>query len=554
MPKPTPKPSRNPSSRSKSPEGVVLPNTEQPFDPKLPEIASMTKLKAIAQGMCLYQGLSKEKTFPPQARYDLDDQKALLSWRVMLLPFVGQGPLFKQFHLNEPWDGPNNKKLLAQIPDFDPQTPGVTREGYTAYVVPRGQSTIFAPHESLSDSRIGDGLDRTILVLETAADKAVPWTQPEDFNLIPAKPSAGLTAEGKTDFLAAMANTMVRKIPLSVDDEFLLGLFTANGHESLNMAVLDEKKEGKVHTGPLGEAEQARQRQRPRRAGPVVRGRHRPRQSAGAQHVALVAGAETLDAHGPRGAGLAASRRRGGPGRRASRADLERIVGQAHPREAAFPHGQGRFRPLAAGDAGRRPDGPGSAAGRSQQPQRRQAGPGGIVLLGSGDLVQLHKTAVKEGLDILVHVNITTRAVHARKVGEEFLSSLAVKVQDVAKNEILWTSKTINNSAPPPGTIHRSVRNALKAEDSPEQQVKNLVSDFDAVFNEKVALTDMPEPRRRRAASTAGNAKPRDGAHSVAGPAGAALRRVQEAHQPRRPGEGLLAIGGRRERPPPGRR
>src|SRR5262245_19749930 len=53
---------------------------------------------------------------PPAAVCDKKTGKPLLSWRVILLPFVEQGPLYKEFKLDEPWDGPNNKKLLEKMP------------------------------------------------------------------------------------------------------------------------------------------------------------------------------------------------------------------------------------------------------------------------------------------------------------------------------------------------------------------------------------------------------------------------------------------------------
>ena len=42
--------------------------------------------------------------------------KALLSWRVAILPFIEEDALYRQFHLDEPWDSKHNKKLLARMP------------------------------------------------------------------------------------------------------------------------------------------------------------------------------------------------------------------------------------------------------------------------------------------------------------------------------------------------------------------------------------------------------------------------------------------------------
>src|SRR4051812_32634281 len=42
--------------------------------------------------------------------------KALLSWRVQILPSLEEDALYKQFKLDEPWDSENNKKLIDQMP------------------------------------------------------------------------------------------------------------------------------------------------------------------------------------------------------------------------------------------------------------------------------------------------------------------------------------------------------------------------------------------------------------------------------------------------------
>jgi hypothetical protein len=59
--------------------------------------------------------------------------KALLSWRVALLPYLDQNNLFNQFHLDEPWDSAHNKKLLSKMPKvFAP--PGVkTRQSFSTF-------------------------------------------------------------------------------------------------------------------------------------------------------------------------------------------------------------------------------------------------------------------------------------------------------------------------------------------------------------------------------------------------------------------------------------
>lgn len=39
-----------------------------------------------------------------------------LSWRVAILPYLGQGALYSQFDLSKPWDDAGNLALLTQMP------------------------------------------------------------------------------------------------------------------------------------------------------------------------------------------------------------------------------------------------------------------------------------------------------------------------------------------------------------------------------------------------------------------------------------------------------
>jgi hypothetical protein len=71
-------------------------------------------LKQIALAMHNY--VDQQGTFPPSAIYAADGATPLLSWRVALLPYLGEGQLYRQFKFDEPWDSEHNKKLLAQMP------------------------------------------------------------------------------------------------------------------------------------------------------------------------------------------------------------------------------------------------------------------------------------------------------------------------------------------------------------------------------------------------------------------------------------------------------
>src|SRR5882672_4340583 len=68
-------------------------------------------LKQLALAMHNYH--SAYGQLPPAAVRDKNG-KLLLSWRVLILPYIEQDNLFKEFKLEEPWDSDHNKKLIAK--------------------------------------------------------------------------------------------------------------------------------------------------------------------------------------------------------------------------------------------------------------------------------------------------------------------------------------------------------------------------------------------------------------------------------------------------------
>jgi prepilin-type processing-associated H-X9-DG protein len=137
------------------------------------------KLQQVAQAMHKFHDANG--TFPPAAITDKTG-KPLLSWRVAILPHLGPDglALFRQFHLNEPWDSRHNRPLLDKMPALYacPDEPRSTA-GMTDYVVTVGPGTLFTG--SPKGTRIADviaGTSNTIMITESS--QAVPWTAPHE--------------------------------------------------------------------------------------------------------------------------------------------------------------------------------------------------------------------------------------------------------------------------------------------------------------------------------------------------------------------------------------
>ena len=66
-------------------------------------------------GLAIHNYISVHESFPPAYTTDKAG-KPLLSWRVLILPYIEQDALYKEFHLDEAWDSPHNKALIARMP------------------------------------------------------------------------------------------------------------------------------------------------------------------------------------------------------------------------------------------------------------------------------------------------------------------------------------------------------------------------------------------------------------------------------------------------------
>lgn len=190
------------------------------------------KFKMRRLGLAMHNHHSAYGRLPPAAVKDADG-RPLLSWRVKLLPFLGHDELelYRQFHLDEPWDSPHNRPLAAQMPDvfrLDPTSPHTER---STVVAPVGEAMMFHSDEPKFKDVI-DGLSNTIMLVEVPEAEAEIWTKPGGKTIDPDKPAEGLGGHfGDNNVLVLFGDGSVKLLDLTKHRDQLHGMFTRNAGE-----------------------------------------------------------------------------------------------------------------------------------------------------------------------------------------------------------------------------------------------------------------------------------------------------------------------------------
>jgi hypothetical protein len=205
-------------------------------------IQSQTNLKQIVLSM--HNHHDTYGRFP--LAYSVDaGGKPLLSWRVHLLPYLGEDALYKRFKLDEPWDSPTNRALISMMPKVYSnarQDSSEIQKGMTPYRVFVGPGT--ALDKSIDSPKQGpplgakltettDGFSNTLMIAE--AVEAVEWTKPEGLPLDAPSLKALVFGPNSRQFNCAKVDATVASIPDSIDETTLRNFITRNDGQPVNL-------------------------------------------------------------------------------------------------------------------------------------------------------------------------------------------------------------------------------------------------------------------------------------------------------------------------------
>ena len=217
---------------------ILLPTVQQTICDR-PRAPCKNNLKQI--GLALYNYHDTYNCFPPAFVLG-PDGKPWHSWRALILPFLDAEELAKKYRFDEPWNGPNNSKLLDQRPDifacrgFD----GVVNvsKRRTSYLAVVGSESAWPGATSIQVNDMTDGPSYTVMVIEVR-DAFIPWLAPDDLSFEEAiapptdqegrQPSSVHTGGGHV----LMGDATVRFVNTNLALEMWKGMLTRAGGETI---------------------------------------------------------------------------------------------------------------------------------------------------------------------------------------------------------------------------------------------------------------------------------------------------------------------------------
>jgi hypothetical protein len=208
--------------------------------------ASIKNLESIAAALNAYA--ADYGTYPPATLRD-GAGRALHSWRVLILPYLGEQETYDMFDLSKPWNNELNLQASYQMPQAFSHPADVNQSsGQSGYYLMTGRGTLFPATGPLSPESITDNPSQTILVIAGVPPRGTSiggWAEPMDLDATMMQGvingTVGVEPGGRMASGVTMATVDGRGhfLPNGLSPTTFKALVTPNGQEPLADDTLD---------------------------------------------------------------------------------------------------------------------------------------------------------------------------------------------------------------------------------------------------------------------------------------------------------------------------
>ncbi|MBX3414618.1 MAG: DUF1559 domain-containing protein [Pirellulales bacterium] len=209
-----------------------------------PAPMSMCRNNLKQLGLALYNYHEHFGCYPPA--YVADAQgRPMHSWRALLLPFFEGGDLATKYRFDEPWDGPNNRRLHHTVPILLQCPSRTDRRNTSDYLAVMGPGTMWPGSEPFRAEQITDDPSQTIMLVEVANSDVI-WCEPRDLHISQMSPRVnprqgqGISSHHAERALVVMSDASAVTLYDTITPENLRALLSPSGGEAIDWHGMDQ--------------------------------------------------------------------------------------------------------------------------------------------------------------------------------------------------------------------------------------------------------------------------------------------------------------------------
>ena len=194
------------------------------------------QMHRLSAGILAYQ--EENGHFPPPFISDAAGTP-IHSWRVLILPYIGEKELYEQYRFDEPWDSPHNSQLASRMPSVYRCPDSGAQDHYTIYLAVTGTQTVWDHLKEISNNDVSDGIYDTVLLSEYA-QAPVRWMEPKDlaYEAVIQDAIIPQSRHDDSDFVIAYADGYVEVID-SLPTSLFQKMLTIDGGEPIDESLID---------------------------------------------------------------------------------------------------------------------------------------------------------------------------------------------------------------------------------------------------------------------------------------------------------------------------